>query len=192
MCINLVRKISQYNMQLINDDNEMTTAREIDMSTNAICNKMSEYSTNYKRCKKFESSEMYVAPQQLSLGVRWDMVRKIGATISIPSLLQCKYQYVPITKTIIALFQREDFRSAYLNYNQSNEKNSNHGVYTDFSSGSAFKSNELYKSHPNSLQIEIGIDDFEVCNPLGSKSTLHKICGVYFSIKNMPPQYRSK
>lgn len=192
LCISLVRKVSQFNIQLIIDDNGMNTAQAIDMSTNAICNKFSEYSTNYKRCKKFESSEMYVAPQQLSLGVRWDMVKEIGATVSIPSLLQCKYQYVPITKTINALFQREDFRSAYLNYNQSNEKNSTRGVYTDFRSGSVFKSNELYKSHPNSLQIEIGTDDFEVCNPLGSKSTLHKICAVYFSIKNMPPQYRSK
>lgn len=192
LCINLVKNLKQFNTHLINDNNGMNTAEALDMSTNVVCNKLSEYSTYYKRCKMYESSEMYVPPQQLSLGVRWDMGTERGATVSIPTLLPCKYQYVPITKTINALFQREDFRNAYLNYNQSNENRSVHGVYTDFCSGSAFKSNELFQSHPNSLQIEIGTDDFEVCNPLGSKSTLHKICAVYFSIKNMPPQYKSK
>lgn len=188
LCINLVRKMRQFQIHLINEDNGMNTAQALDMSANAVCNKLSEYSTNFKRCQQFSSSEMYVAPQQLSLGVRWDMVKERGATVSLPTLLQCKYQYVAITKTIIALFQREDFRNAYLNYNQSNDKKSAQPIYTDFCSGSVFKTNELFKSNPNSLQIEIGTDDFEVCNPLGSKSTLHKICAVYFSIKNMPPQ----
>lgn len=92
----------------------------------------------------------------------------------------------------MSLFQREDFCTAYKKYNESSETKSKPGEYNDFQSGSAFANNELFKTHPNSLQIEIGTDDFEVCNPLGSKSTLHKICAVYFTIKNVSPQHRSK
>lgn len=36
------------------------------------------------------------------------------------------------------------------------------------------------------MQIQIYQDDFEPCNPLGSKATIHKLCGVYFCIRNMP------
>lgn len=136
---------------------------------------------------------MYVPPQQLTLGVRWDMVKYKGAIVSSPTLLQCNImQYVSISETIINLFKRQGFRNSYMKYNQSNENQPTEEIYIDFRSGSFFKTNELFAAYPNSLQIEIATDDFEVCNPLGSKSTLYKVCAVYFSIKNMPPQYRSK
>lgn len=65
-------------------------------------------------------------------------------------------------------------------------------VYNDFSSGDLFQTIELFRLHPNSLQIQIGTDDFEICNPLGSKSKLHKITAFYFTIRNVPQKYRSK
>lgn len=188
--IELVKKIEQVNSHLIADDNGMSPEQALNMSTNFICNKLSKYSTDFKRCKQYEASDSYVSPQQLSLGVRWES--KKSDAVSIPSLIQCKYQYVSICKTIKSLFQRADFRDVYLNYNQSNEIKAVSGVYTDFSSGSVFKTNELFKSRPNSLQIQIATDDFEVCNAIGSKATLHKINGIYLSIMNMPPQFRSK
>lgn len=36
------------------------------------------------------------------------------------------------------------------------------------------------------------MDDFEICCPVKSKATIHKICGVYFQIRNLPPQVSSK
>lgn len=192
MCIDLLNNVKQFSNHLINDENGMNSSQALDICTTFVYHKLSEYSTNYKRCKKSESSESYVPPQQLSLGVRWDIVKERVGTVSIPTLVSCKYQYVSITQSIINLFQQNDFRNAYLRYNESNENKSVRGVYSDFCSGSIFETNELFKAHPDSLQIEIATDDFEVCDALGSKSTLHKICGVYFSIKNIPPEYRSK
>lgn len=182
-----MNKFTEY---LINADNGMDSAQSLDMSTSVVCHKLSEYSTNFKRCKMYESSEQYVAPQQLALGIRWENER--NELIMTPSLVQCKFQYISITKTIVSIFQRPDFREVYLNFNESNEKKAVPGFYSDFSSGSIFKTNDLFQTHPNSLQIQIATDDFEVCNPLGSKSTLHKISAFYFSIRNMPPEFRSK
>lgn len=188
--INLVSSMKQFLSHLINDDNGMNTSQALDMGTKFVCDKLSEHSSNFKRARVYESNELYVPPQQLSLGVRWDMVKERNGTVSTPTFVQCKYQYVSITQTIVALFQREDFCTAYRKYNESSHTEP--GVYNSFQSGSAFASNELFKTRPESLQIEIGTDDFEVCNPLGSKSTLHKICAVYFTIKNVSPQHRSK
>lgn len=36
------------------------------------------------------------------------------------------------------------------------------------------------------------MDDFEICCPIKSKATKHKICGVYFQIRNMPPNVSAK
>lgn len=191
LCISLLRKMEQFNTHVINDNNDLSPAEALNLSTNAVCNKLSDFSTHFKRCKNYESNDMYVPSQQLSLGVRWDMVIERDTLKSTPTLKQCKFDYVSITQTIIKLFEREDFRNAYLSYNESNASKAVEGVYTDFRSGSVFKKNELFRSHPNSLQIEIGTDDFESCNALASKATLYKLCGVYFSIKNIPPQYRS-
>lgn len=66
------------------------------------------------------------------------------------------------------------------------------GLYSDFTSGSNFRSNELFSAYPDSLQIVLATDDFDVCNGLGSKATMHKLCPVYMSIKNMPHHLTSK
>lgn len=189
-CIGSVRTMKKFNEYLIHADNGMDSAQSLDMSTSFVCHKLFEYSTNFKRCKMYESSERYVSPQQMALGIRWENER--NELITTPSLVQCKFQYVSISKTIVSIFQRPDFREVYLKFNESNEKKAVPGVYSDFSSGSIFKANDLFQTHPNSLQIQIATDDFEVCNPLGSKSTLHKISAFYFSIRNMPPEFRSK
>lgn len=188
--IDLIRKMRLLNKHLNTANNGINSEQAMDMSTNLICRKLSEFSTHFKRCKQFESNESYVPSQEFSLNVRWENRTKEAA--SIPSLVQCKYQYISITDTIISLFKRADFRELYLDYNESNEKKATDGVYTDFCSGSVFKENQLFQTRPNSLQVEIFTDDLEVCNPLGSKATLHKICAFYFSILNMPVEFRSK
>lgn len=105
---------------------------------------------------------------------------------SCPKLVQSPFQYVSIIGTIRSLFLREDFQRAFRN----NVSNSNHtcieGEYSSFCCGSAFKKNDLFQQYPKSLQLQIATDEFEVCNPLGSKATLHKCCAIYFVIRNMP------
>ncbi len=34
-------------------------------------------------------------------------------------------------------------------------------------------------------------DDFETTNPLGSKKGIHKLCGIYFTLRNFTPQFNS-
>ncbi len=43
------------------------------------------------------------------------------------------------------------------------------GVYKDFCDGNYFRDHPLFSEEPNSLQIHIFYDDFEMANPLGSK-----------------------
>lgn len=65
-------------------------------------------------------------------------------------------------------------------------------MYSRFCCGATYKDNNLFSRYPNSIQLQIYNDDFELCNPLGSKATLYKMCAVYFTILNIPSRYRSR
>lgn len=45
----------------------------------------------------------------------------------------------------------------------------------DYCDGQQFSDHLLFKTDPNALQIQLYYDDADVCNPIGSKSTIHKL-----------------
>lgn len=53
-------------------------------------------------------------------------------------------------------------------------------------------SHPIVENNPYALKIQIYADEFDPCSALQSKSGVHKICGVYFSIRNMPIELQSK
>lgn len=133
----------------------------------------------------------FVPPEKTAIGTRFELEKKTVLEPAFPVRLQYTHPYVPIIKTLQSAFKNDAFLSTYLKYNEyGNGHICKENEYADFCCGSIFRKNELFKRFPNSLQIQIFIDDFEPCNPLGSKATIHKICGVYFVVRNMP--YNSK
>lgn len=64
------------------------------------------------------------------------------------------------------------------------------GHYSSFHDGEYFKENKLLSDE---LGIALGlyIDDFEICNPLGTSKKKHKVCGMYWVILNLPIRLRS-
>lgn len=128
------------------------------------------------------------------IGLRWETKRvKRGNRMSVVhKRIQSKMQYISLVSTLVSLFEQEEFRDLYLKYNLDNQHKCQEGIFRRFCCGEVFKNNQLYQSEPWSLQIEISADEFEVCNPLGAKSGIHKTWGIYFSIKNLPREYSSK
>lgn len=122
----------------------------------------------------------------MAIGVRSEMIADKGNQSSYPETIQCTFQYVSIIDTIRSLFSREDFLRAYQSHNSETNHTCKNGEYSRFCCGSVFKTNELFREHPKSLQIRLATDEFENCNALGSKATLHKTGGIYFVIQNMP------
>lgn len=53
--------------------------------------------------------------------------------------------------------------------------------------GNNFKTCTLFKDNQNSLQIQIFFNEVETVYSLGSKTSIHKIGGIYFIIRNFPP-----
>lgn len=156
-------------------------------STEYIRSKLMESNTTYKRRKLNKLDDFYVAPLAKAIGSRFEMKKINEMEPALPIRLQCTFAYVPIIETVKCLFRNEDFLKKYLEYNENgNGHTCKKNEYADFCCGSIYEKSELFRKYPNALQFQIFCDDFEVCNVIGSKATIHKMCGVYFVIRNMP------
>lgn len=109
----LIRKVHELNVCLLNDNNGMNAVHASSMSTDFVCKTFKRFETKYKRDKHFETNDKYVAPEEMAMGLRWDLVRV--ENVPVPRLIPCKFQYVSIIETIKSLFSREDFRCAASN-----------------------------------------------------------------------------
>lgn len=198
MCLNSIRCFKDTTKKWITeDDNKTDPTKILDLTYEVAYGTLTSFQKEHSRKKNF-SNPNFVEPIEKAIGTRWEMkkMKFNNRIIHAPRLLQCTLQYVSILKTIRSLFSCEEFASLYFEHNDKIDSNAigwdGSKKYSNFSSGSCFANNKLFQSHPNSLQLQISIDDFEPCNALQSKAGRHKICAVYFSIHNVPPKYLSK
>lgn len=96
---------------------------------------------------------------------------------------------MPITETLKTLMRQEHSKKLYLDYN-AERTGSKHTCteanFKDFCCGHVYKNNRLFKEHPESIQIQLFNDGFEMCESLKSKSGLHSQVAFYFTIRNLP------
>lgn len=90
---------------------------------------------------------------------------------------------MPISETLNSLFVKKSFENLFLSTFDLKCVND---IYNKFCCGSNFKSNNLLKENENFIHIQLFYDDFEVVNLLGSKTSIHKIGAIYFTIRNLP------
>jgi hypothetical protein len=135
-------------------------------------------------CINDENQNHFVKPEEKLIGTHWNMCRLKDSNRFVPEHVQSTFQYVPITNTIKSLFSDSDFRDQYFNYNRT-KHNCVDGAYNDYCCGRIFKQNALFQDFPNSLQIQIFLDGFEVTHPLKSSTNIHAQIGFYFTILNL-------
>lgn len=80
----------------------------------------------------------------------------------------------------------------YFEYNTASLNDCTDGIYSDFCSGTRYKECPIFENNPYALQLQILMDDFGLCKPLGSKANAHKTRGIYLQIRNMPVEYLSR
>jgi hypothetical protein len=56
----------------------------------------------------------------------------------------------------------------------------------------SFKIHPLFSRFNDALSLNVYVDGFETTNPLGSRTQIHKLEGLYMTVRNIPFQYSSK
>lgn len=182
----------RFNTCLLQESNNFSEILE--MTTDFVQNKFFDVSTAHNRNKKCSKHSIYVKPKEIAIGTRWEMqrVKSKGKRMCIPRLVQNSFYVISVAETLRALFGQEEFREMYMNYNSNRSHSYTEGTYIHFCCTKTFQESELFKLHPNSIQIQLSYDDFGICNPLGAKANRHQTGALYMSINNLPPQYLSK
>lgn len=136
---------------------------------------ISSFDTHYKRVQYFKENFSFVPPKEIFLGK--NKFKK-----------NCYMQYVPVLSTIETLLKDEHISKHINDYSK---RENNNGVLFDVMDGYIYKNNPLFKSSQNSLGLILFQDSFEIVNPLGSARKKYKLVGVYFTLVNFNPSYRS-
>lgn len=189
----LTQKSKELYLTLLEDNSSISSSHILDQSADIIRNGLKEQSSVQLRNKKFFENDSFVKPQEIAIGLRWERkrVNRKGRRVWVPRLIQSTFQFVSIIGTLQTMFKSKEFCDMYFQYNSNNRHKCTDGTYSDYCCGSTFKA-DFFERNTNSLKIQLYCDEFELCNPLQSKAGVHKVLGVYFSIRNLPAEFRSR
>lgn len=194
LSIKLVEQCHRLILSLMEDD-PVLRLDALHNSIALVTETLAKHRTSFTRKQIYKSNKSFVAPEERVLGTRWEVLPIENSNLSVPRLIQCKFQYISIIETLKALFTGQNFRDTYFKFNSHksfNDHECTEGEYTNICCGTSYKNNPLFSNDPTSIKIMLASDDFGVCNPLGSKASIHKVNAVYMVIRNMPEQYMSK
>lgn len=185
ICEKLILNVKKY----LNEAPGETT----DFIMERLVRRIHEMNTQQKRRKFFEKKDNFVDSEVKAIGLHSEMIKDRDQKISLPTIKQSKFQYVPISKKLIALFGQNNFRQLYMNYNTTSRSEFNQmdkhicrkDKYVAYCCGEVYRKSELFSNYPES---KLFIDGFELCDPLKSKANMHKQMAIYFSILNLPHQ----
>lgn len=182
----LISNIKDFILESIKQKSETPVEELLHVTTAFVLNGLKEKRTTYRRNKFIESQSNYVKPSEICLGTKWKK-SKDGKAVVLEQE-RTSYQSVSLLEKLKSLFSQEYIKQIYFDYQESRKQKHTDGIFNDFYCGSNLKKNPLFSSFPDSLQIQIFIDGFEVCNPLKTKVNKHSQIAIYFSICNMPPE----
>lgn len=186
----IVKRTSMISSNLIKGRNGMNSLQAMNAATDYICNEIDAFKSRFMRQKKMSSNPLYVHPSERAVGVRVEMQLDKVTGEEMPCLIQSSLQYISIIESLKSFFANSDNRKTYFQHQESHCCDEN--IFGCFRCGNVFQNSVFFQNNPNAIQIEIATDDVEICNALGSKSNVHKVCAVYLIIKNLPSKYLSR
>lgn len=130
-------------------------------------------STSYKRREYFKEHFSVVEPIEYLLSAKE----------------QRSFHYVPIMKSLHEVLKKKEIQDLLTHSRETDS--SSETQYKSFHDGTNFKNNTLLSENNPAISLILYVDDFEVCNPLGTSRKKHKITAVYWVLANVPPLLRS-
>ena len=152
---------------------EVANGLKNDMPLEKYTRKDSILYTQKKRLAYYRSNLPYVQPEELVLGQRNGKERT--------------YVYVPVLQVMQKLLNRTDYISHF-----SKEKTCAADVYSSYRDSIFCQTNQLFSEDENALMIALYNDDWETVNPLGTSRKKHKLSAFYWTLVNLPSQYRAQ
>lgn len=183
---NFISELTNHYILTIKSKKETNVEEVLKLSGKVVTNIIKKNGTSYKINKSYSEKPLYVPPIEKYLSDRWETKFDTHTNRPIKKLIQNTYQYVSIIETLKALFKIPGFYNNYFLKDHICDSSKIKG----FCCAKLFLKNNFYNE--NTIRIQLFFDEFEICNPLGSKASIHKIGAIYFRIKNISREFLSK
>ena len=124
----------------------------------------------------------------------FNYVQPVAVKLSIPGEPDKFFHYVPIHKTLHALFQDISIEYHLQDFHLHNKSmpTAYCGFLKDFFDGTVCQQSLVFQQNPKCINILLYQDEFELANPLGSAKGKHKLFAIYYTIGNLHANVRSK
>lgn len=99
------------------------------------------------------------------------------------------FQCVPLLKSLRQLFSCNDVVDKVIDSRTAGSVNQQQ--YLSFGDGEYYKNHPFLSGEDSRISLCLNIDDFDVCNSLGTSRKKHKLCAVYWILGHLPPGSRS-
>lgn len=154
-----------------------------------VLNKLHEFDSQYKRRQNVVNlSDDHLMLREVAIGTKMKMKNDKENSVKLPVQIRPTFQYFQILDTLKTIFSIDRIKQLYFDYNLNRKHQCVPGAYTDYCCGQKFKENLLFAEFPESLQLQLFVDAFEVCDGLKSKAGIHSQIAIYLVIRNMPPE----
>ena len=148
----------------------------------AVGHGLSEYESASKRQSHIERNLPYVGPREVVLGTHY--VTKNGMLTERTN----KGYIIPFEESLKCLLEMPEV----WHHVQNPRCATSNEFMLDICDGQYMRTHPLFTRNPRAIQIALNTDDLEIVNPLGSHIKKHKVTIFYYTITNIPPQYRSR
>lgn len=174
------------NLQLNHMSKESISSIFIDVKST-----LSQLGSEYLRLNYFKKMKCYIPPKPVCFG-EYPFAEKsesLGEN-ALLSFKKAEGQIIPLREIFKLFLELPNIFNTVVEYMKYEE--SSPDVVTSFLSASLWQKTKLdLCKNKLFLPVIMYYDDFECCNPLGSKAGIYKIGAVYVSFACIPPKYAS-
>ncbi len=183
----MVQDMFQFQMQTIKDNIKSALNVTDDSITDCFPNNVfTGLESDYMREKFFEDEIGLIKPQSIKLGER--MVNKTVKGVTKLCYKEALGYFVPFIPQLTALLNMPEMKELlHLNMQINNDN------YIDDVMGGVYcQTHQFLLKHPISLLFSLNTDDVEIVNAIGSHRAVHRVTVFYWTLLNVPAQYRSE
>lgn len=172
-------------LQENNIDMQSPSVHELMTKFQSFSNPFAGLDTPFLQSKYMKENMRMVSPISLALGTRYDQYVDKLTGVMKQKLVTETFQYVPVLKTLEYVLTDSTLHLI------ASERSAGREKLGGFIDSEQFGQHPLFKEYSTALRLQLYYDDVEVTNPLGSKTTIHKLGLFYFSLDNLPRKYNS-
>jgi hypothetical protein len=142
---------------------------------------LSDFSSNSKRLSYYKQNLVtFLEPEEVVLGYKF--ISKAGMIKKIPRI----GYIIPFEESLKSMLSMPEVWHHVCYPHQSVDE-----FMRDICDGEYVSNNRLFSQDMTCLEIILNCDDMEIVNPLGSHVKKHTLSMFYYSLANIPPEYRS-